>query len=184
MKNQVRALFHPFQKSEHRFRSGPISNPVLTQQALSDRGGTLYVEGRDGGGAGRIRIDTTDRTGLNPAISPANTLVIGSFMTVFPPSVPRLDIVSAAGTAIAKGTSNPVSVVLPFNSPTTQNVTVEATNFTGTVPIRIVVTRETGGDPVNYDSTITVPANASTAQATVAVQIPVNVPVKINAWTR
>jgi hypothetical protein len=75
-----------------------------------------------------------------------------------------------------------VSITLPFGAPSTQSVTVRATNFTGTVPIDIVLVPSSGA-PVKYDATIAMNGQP-TAQRAVNVEIQPNNPTRIWAWTR
>ena len=103
-------------------------------------------------------------------------------MAVFPSVVPRLDIIAVAGQVIPEGTPGPVQVFLPFNAPTSQTVTVQARNFTGIVPIEVVLTPDMG-DRVVYPADINM-GSGNLAQATINVQLPVNVNTRINAWTR
>lgn len=103
-------------------------------------------------------------------------------MAVFTSIVPRLDVVSVAGNAIPEGSSGPFVFVLPFNSPTTQAVTVQARDFTGTVPIRIVLTPDFG-EPTSIDTQVDMTAG-NPSSATVNATFPQNVAVRIHAWTR
>jgi hypothetical protein len=79
-----------------------------------------------------------------------------------------------------------VQVVLPTGSSTTQTIRVQARNFTGCVPIYLVLTPET---PESADSDrILIPAeiDMSTNPATVDIDVtlPVNVVTFIDVWTR
>lgn len=104
-------------------------------------------------------------------------------MTVFPNPLPRLDIISAAGTAIPQGSASPVTIQLPFGSSTNRTVTVQARDFGEQVPIRVVLTPESGV-PISYDATINNTAGNNPATTTVNVTVPVNTKVAVNAWTR
>jgi len=143
--------------------------------------GRLDVVGRNWGAAGRIRIDTLDRTALNLTFNPAGITSIGSLMTVFPTPVPRLDIIEAAGTVIPVG-SGPVVFTLPFGSSTNRTVRVQARDFNDVVPIRVVLTPDNGSG-ISYDAEID-NQTANPAEVTVNVDLPVNVQVAIDAWTR
>ncbi len=147
--------------------------------------GALDVFGGFGietGGHGRVRIDVIDRSQLTLSVQPPAALTVGSFMVVFPPVVPRLDILNVAGRPIAEGTPGPVQVLLPFGAPTSQPVTVQARDFAGTVPIDIVLTPANGPRTV-VQTTIDM-STGNPAQRTLNVNIPVNVVTQINAWTR
>ena len=132
-------------------------------------------------GFGRIRIDSIDRTALQLNFVPSSVTSVGSTMLVFPTPLPQLDIVEAAGRTIAVG-SGPVMVQLPYNSPTNQVIKVQAKNFFSTVPIRVTLTPDNGSIGI-FDATID---NRSTnpAEASINVNVPVNVQVTIHAWTR
>ena len=132
-------------------------------------------------GFGRIRIDSIDRTALQLNFVPSSVTSVGSTMLVFPTPLPQLDIVEAAGRTIALG-SGPVMVQLPYNSLTNQVIKVQAKNFFSTVPIRVTLTPD-NGTASTFDATID---NRSTnpAEASINVNMPVNVQVTIHAWTR
>ena len=154
--------------------------------------GTLNVEGGVflGGhraGDGRIRVDslfTSDPDGSSLAftVAPVGVATFGSTMLVFPPGNPHLDIVHAAGTPIPEGTTSQVLIQLPLGADTNQTVTVQARNFSNSVPISVVLT-PTSGDPKVYDAVIDNDM-ANPAQISVDVQFPVNQLVHVNAWTR
>ena len=104
-------------------------------------------------------------------------------MVVFPNPLPRLDVLEAAGTIIAEGASNAVSVLLPYTSDTNRTVTLQARDFNGVVPVDLVLTPDSGSRRV-YSLSITNTAGSNPAQITIPVVIPVNTLVTINAWTR
>jgi len=141
------------------------------------------------GGAGRIRIDSiykyepTDPSGQNLAMTyTGNTAAVGSTLIVFPPNQPRLDITSAAGTSIAEGTPTSVLVQLPFGTNPSQQVTVQARNFGASVPIRIVLTPQSGNSIVIDDQIDNTTANPATK--TVTATFPINQLVRVSAWSR
>ena len=144
--------------------------------------GQLNVNGNNGSGSGRIRIDALDRSSLNFNVFPPAAASIGAAMFLFPNPIPRLDIISAAGQNIPVGNPNPVTVVLPFGSPTNSSITVQAKDFTGILPIKVVLTPE-NGVPSSFLSQIDM-STGNPAQATVNVSFPVNVRTVVNAWTR
>ena len=82
-------------------------------------------------------------------------------MRVFPEPLPRLDILHAAGQDIQEGTTETVSVFLPLNSPTEQMVTVQGRDFTGMVPITVVLTPDSGSAVV-ADATLDMSTNPAT----------------------
>jgi len=134
------------------------------------------------GGLGRIRVDSIDRTSLQFTFYPnASTTSVGSTMFTFPNVVPRLDIIQAAGQAIPQGTPDPVTILLPFGSNPSRTVTVRATDFTGLVPIDVVLTPD-NGDRVVYPAQINMVSNP--AQVLVNVQVPINAHTRVEVWTR
>ncbi len=157
----------------------------LVAPVIVANGARLSVEGGGNyggqGSPGRIRVDTLDRSGLGFNFQPSGVTSIGSLMLVFPSPVPRLDIVSAAGTAIPLG-SGPVLVNLPFGSSPSQSVRVRATGFNDLVPISVVLTPD-HGTPVRYQANID-NRTANPAETTVNVALPVNVQTQIGVWTR
>ena len=144
--------------------------------------GSAQVYGNTGGGAGRIRIDTLDRTGMNIGVNPSTAASVGAAMFLFPSPLPRLDVIQAAGTAIPVGAAGPVTVVLPFGSSTNQTITVQAKDFSGVVPINVVLTPE-NGVPTTYPAQIDL-TSANPASTTVNAVFPINVRTIVNAWTR
>jgi len=149
--------------------------------------GTVDVDGvglgtRNHSGYGRFRVATLDRSGFDVRVFPdSRARTLGSFMVVSPTPLPRLDIISAAGSAIAEG-SGPVLVTLPNDSPSTQSVTVQARDFVGLVPIEVVVTPENGTRTVVLGEIDMAGGNPS--EVSVNVEIPANTPAHINAWRR
>jgi hypothetical protein len=143
--------------------------------------GTVSVPGSAGwGGFGRVRIDLIDRSGFTINFPQPSVLSVGSFMSVFPSTVPRLDIVHVAGNDIPPGTPSPLVFTLPFNSPPSQSITVRATGFLGQVPIAVVVT-PASGERIVVESEIDMDVSN---EVTLNVDLPQNVVVRIHAWTR
>jgi hypothetical protein len=137
------------------------------------------------GGPGRVRVDTIDRSGLS-GLNHFGTgpLTVSSFMKTFPDVSPRLDIVDAAGTPIPLDTDQAVTVILPFDAPAEQTVTVRAEDFgpDTTVPIRVVAIPD-AGDSIIADVDIAM-GGQSVATQIVDLVLPLNVPVRLFAWTR
>jgi hypothetical protein len=100
-------------------------------------------------------------------------------MFVFLPTTPTLHIVHAAGQDIAQGAPAGVHIELPAGSPAAQTVRVRGVGFTGTFPVRIVVTPEHSA-ATTYDVNLNGAANP--AQAETQVTLPVGEPVRIEAW--
>ena len=147
--------------------------------SLNVAGGNSYLSGTYRGSSGRTRIDSTDRF-AHRSLSLGGKGTRGSQMFVFPPNNPRLDIISAAGTAIAEGTAAPVTVNLPVGSPTAQIVRVQARGFTGDVPIRVKITPE-NGTAATFDAVI--PAG-NPSFVDVPVTLVVDTVCHVHAWTR
>lgn len=145
--------------------------------------GSMDVGAYNGGGAGRIRVDATDRAGISFSLSPsAATASFGSMLLVLPSPLPRLDIVEAAGTVIAEG-SGPVNVQLPFGSSPARQVKVQARDFNAVVPITIVLTPDHGpSSSVNAEIDNTAGKNPATS--TVDVTLPLNEQTAIRVYTR
>lgn len=148
--------------------------------------GSGFIEVRgDGGtsnrGDGRIRVDALDRSSLNLTFFPSTVASVGGFMAVFPDPFPRLDIVEAAGRAIAVG-DGPTQVLLPSGSSPNQTVKVRARDFNQLVPIRVVLTPDSG-PAQTYDAQIDNTA-ANPAETTINVVIPPNVLTHIHVWNR
>jgi hypothetical protein len=147
--------------------------------------GTIDVRGSAGDGSagnGRIRVDTIDRSALQLAYSPQPLSTVGADMFVFPPKVPRLDIVEAAGTTIPVDTPQLVTVQLPFGADPNRTVTVQAKDFGAQVPISVVLTPDSG-DRIIVNSQID---NTAQTPASVAVPVtfPQNVLITVSVWTR
>jgi hypothetical protein len=151
--------------------------------------GTLIVWGGPAGGAysgghGRIRIDTYNRSNLNLQFYPNLTEVmsVGSNMTIFPSNMPKLDIIKAAGENIPDGTTNDIKIILGFEDPQSQIIRVQARNFTGIVPISVVLIPETGSTS-KFDADIDM-SKGNPSYVDVTVQMPKNTLTHIFAWTR
>jgi hypothetical protein len=148
--------------------------------------GSVHVTGGNSseiGGAGRVRIDFIDGSQMALTFSPSiAVLSTGAFMAVFPSNIPRLDIVNVAVQAIPAGTAGLVQVLLPIDVPSNQTIVVQASHFSGIVPIEVVLTPDTG-DPLVYPANIDMSAG-NPAQVSVPVDIPANVTIRVSAWTK
>jgi len=145
------------------------------------RGGSSFANpGRgDTAGHGYIRIDTIDRSGIQLGFDPLAALTIGSFMLVFPPVVPRLDVIEVAGRAIAPGA--PAEILLPPGTDPNQTIVVRGSDFVGAQAIEVALVPSNGPRQV-YDAEIDMSTNPD--QVTVDVAFPVNVRTRVWAWTR
>lgn len=145
--------------------------------------GELSVIGGSGGSAGRIRVDTLDKTSVNLIFTPgSHVATFGANLFVAPSTLPRLDLVNAAGTDIPLGTGNTVQVQLPFNSDTNRTVTIRAQDFNADVPIRVTLTPDSGSRTVIDTNIVNTAQNPATL--VIPVSLPVNNLVTIHAWTR
>jgi hypothetical protein len=150
---------------------------------LNVRGGLINSFIYKYAGSGRIRIDCMDRRALSLAILPdISAMSVGANMLSFLSPEPRIDITQVAGTNITVGASSPVFFYLPQGSSSNQTVTVQASDFGAVVPIRVVLTPDSGTNTV-YDTQID-NTTVNPASVTVPVTVPVNVQVQVNAWTR
>jgi len=155
----------------------------LVSPVVSGNGSlSVYSSAYMSGGYGRIRIDCMDRHSLALTYNPSSVGSIGANMVVFPANPPRLDITQVAGTNIPVGTNSAVFFTLPQGSSTNQNVIVQASNFSNSVSIRVVLTPDNGSS-TSYDTQID-NTTVNPASVTVPVVLPVNVQVQVNAWTR
>jgi hypothetical protein len=135
-----------------------------------------------GAGQGRIRVDVIDKTALNLAFfQPTTAVSVGAYLVTFPTPVPALAITNVAGQAIAPG-SGPVLVLLPNGSSPNQMVTVQGTDFTGMVPIRVAIIPDTGPS-ATFDAVIDM-GTGNPASVQVPVVLPVNVRTNVQVWTQ
>ena len=146
----------------------------------------------DWAGHGRIRVDTLDRDQLRLSFQPVTSLSVGANMFIFPATVPTLDIVEVAGTAVPIG-SGPVHFQLPFGSDPNRTIKVQARGWDRVVPIKIVMTPDSGV-PTEFTAQIdnrsdgTVPAGDGSVRpinstvVSVPVVFPVNTLVTIQCW--
>jgi hypothetical protein len=132
-------------------------------------------------GAGRIRIDTIDRTMLSFTFYPIGFTSVGANMVVFPTPQPRLDITEVAGQAVTLDTTNAVFVDLPFNADPNRTVTVRAEDFNKAVKIAIVL-QPSSGSRIIYEDTID---NSTNNPATKAINVvfPTNTQTQVFVWT-
>lgn len=155
-----------------------IVSPVITGP------GTLDVDGgnwADTAGHGRIRLDLIDRANLALRYEPTSAVSIGSYMAVEPDTLPRLDIVHVAGQDIPEGIEEGVVVFLPFGSDPNRVVRVQARDFVGEVPVKVILVPDSG-DQIEYDTVIDM-NTGNPATVEVPVVLPVNITTSIYAWT-
>lgn len=176
----VQANGGPWRGSSYNAGSGGAIRVLAPK--VEGRGSLNVNAGSGGGGVGRIRVDTLDKTTLQLNFNPLSSTTVGANMFINPGVTPRLDIIEAAGQAIAPGTGSTVRVQLPFGSDTNRTVRIQARDFGADVPIRLTLTPDSGRR-IEINATI---ANTTTnpAEVTIPVGLPANTLVTIHAWTR
>ncbi len=144
--------------------------------------GTLDVFS-GGSGHGRTRIDTLDTTSLN-LITRGGRETVGALMLAFLDVEPQLDVIGLGQASIPLDHSGEFLVILPSGSASTQTVTIQLTDFVGTIPVTVAVTPDSGA-AVFYDVDIDTSAAADGVIAfDVDVELPDNMPTLIQVWTR
>jgi hypothetical protein len=169
--------------SGNSFNGGSGGAVRLVAPVVSGTGVLLVLgsQGFGGNGHGRIRVDTLNRAQMEFNFLPNSSVAIGSLMLVQPSPLPQLDLVEVAGRAVEVG-SGPVQVVLPFGAPAQQLIKVRARDFNQSVPLRLVLTPESGAAR-SYDFEVN-NATANPAEASVTVEFPVNTATHVAVWTR
>ncbi|MCL4180427.1 MAG: hypothetical protein KJ072_22105 [Verrucomicrobia bacterium] len=159
-----------------------VAPKVMGLRPLGSVEAVLSVRSADSNNAyhGRIRIDSIDRTALDFWFQPAAAASIGSFMTLQPSPLPRLDLVRAAGVDIAPD-AGPVYLELPFGSPAAQEVEVQARDFRALVPIRVRLVPEAGA-AVEYSLELD-NRTENPVRGSVTVDVPANVRTAVEVWT-
>ena len=139
--------------------------------------------GASGGGRGRIRLDTLDRSAFNLSGLSVGTYSIGSLMEVFPTGTPALDFTNIAGTGIPDG-SNPVPIALSAAASPSQTLVLRARNFkpSEVVAVRVVLTPQSGPRIV-LDDTIDM-AGQPTATKVFNFTMQPDTLYRVHAWTR
>lgn len=150
--------------------------------------GNLQVDGGSYAGSGYIRIDSVLKIEpgdpsqvLNFSMS-AGAATLGANMLVFPPNMPRLDVVAIGTNAIPFGTGGPVFFFFDLGTSTNQTVTVEARNFnTNAVPIEVALIPDSG-EKITFPAVIDNSSNPG--QVVVPVTVTPNTKVEVQAWIR
>jgi hypothetical protein len=130
--------------------------------------------------AGRIRIDAINRSLTTSSMDGVYTL--GANMIVFPPNLPDLKIVEAAGQSVSANLASPLLITVPSGAPAVQPVKVRAQNFGGTAQVVVVLTPEFGSTS-KFNLDIPNPG-PDAAEASVNVTFPSNVATRVDVWTR
>ena len=145
---------------------------------ISCVGGTDNLTGPVGGDGG-IRIDTMDAK--NMRITTQGVYSIGRFMTVFPPTITRIQILKVDSIDVDQSAAEPVSVILPFGSPSRQTVKLRGTGFVGEVPIEVALVPDHGPSS-RFQLALTGQAGVATEVET-EVDMPINVKTRLYVWT-
>lgn len=103
-------------------------------------------------------------------------------MEVFPVVRPSIRVLEVAGKTIDLEVSSIVSVTLPKDASTNQTIKLRAKDFTGKVPVRVVVTPENGSS-ASFDSEIDM-ASGNPAEVMVPIVLNVGQVNRIYAWSR
>jgi hypothetical protein len=167
---------------ENHGSGGSIRLVAPTVTGAANNGGPNFLVGAPGGASGgRVRIDTLDRFAWRN-LSLTGKWTVGTQMYTGLGDARRVDIIEAAGTSIALGTTNRVSVSLPLGAPTNQVVTLRAAGFTNDVPVTLDIIPENGNSN-RYD--LVIPANGGNPVTnSVTVVIPVDTVTYVQAWSR
>ena len=130
---------------------------------------------------GRIRLDGLELTGVMGRLSLVNPPAsIGRNMIAFPATLPKIEIISAAGQTVDPAASTTVTV--PPGGAAEQAIVVRVTNFGGAAQLKVVLTPESGARvEANLDITNPGPG-AATGTANLA--FPANQVSRIDVWTR
>ncbi len=152
-----------------------IVAPILTGT------GTLSANSYGRDAFGRIRIDVLNRTNWQPQTI-WGAYSTGFNMIVFPPNLPKVEIMQVAGQVIDPNASSPVNQVLPQGTNPQQTVRCRVSNFNGTAKLQVRLTPE-NGDFINYNLDIPNPG-PEPAEGEVTVTFPVNLMTRVDAWTR
>ncbi|MCS7090235.1 MAG: hypothetical protein NZM03_05955, partial [Limisphaera sp.] len=160
---------------------GEGSGGAIRLVALRVEGnGLLDVRGpQDRAGRGRIRVDTLERDGI--AFNFQGVSSVGQNLFALPPVIPRLDTIEVAGTPFPEG-SNPGTVTLPFGASPERTVKIQARDFGRVVPIRVVLTPDSG-PRIEVDAQVD-NTTVNPAVVEVPVTFPVNTRVTVHCWTR
>ena len=147
--------------------------------------GRLDVMGPGGQwNAGRIRCDCIERRDFALLFLPS-TVVSASdaFMATFVPNLPTLRLVQVAGIDVPLAATTRFTALLPLGTPASQTVVLEASGFGAQVPVEVRHTPSRGGASVSAPVVIDNTAPGA-ARATIAVTLPANQAVVVEAWTR
>ena len=128
-----------------------------------------------------MRIDGLDRRQAAFNGTPPCALTAGAIMIAVPEGLGSLAITSVAGQAVAAGGAAAIVHVAPA-APANQTVVVEARDYTGIVPIAVVLTPPNGARTV-INTEIDM-SSGNPAHVVVPVTLGLLGPIRVDAWTR
>jgi hypothetical protein len=128
---------------------------------------------------GRVRIDVSDRSALTQDLKVIGLLGWGSRMVVAPSTIPRLDIVAAAGNSVKVGAASSVAIVLPSTSDVNQPITLRATDFSGSLNVIVAVVPDHAASQA-YSATLEMTTNP--AEITIPIKLAPGMTNRILAW--
>ena len=134
--------------------------------------------------AGRIRCDLIERRFFGLRFLPSDAVSASeAFMVAMPANLPTLRLVRVAGVDVPPDAPAGFTVTLPFNSPASQEIVLEASGFSADVPVALRLTP--GGGAALPIITGSIPNFAPTpARLSLQAGFPPNTPVTVEAWTR
>jgi hypothetical protein len=152
--------------------------PVVDVQGTNNldvRGGS--AGGTTQGGHGRVRVDASNLTQFSSSsVFPGSALSSGSYLNAFATNPIELRITDVGPFPVDEMLGS--DIVFDFGDPATQNIRIQGTNVSGTLPLRIVLTPVTG-PPSTFDFVWDTSINPMNFPVTF-VQ---NVKTQVHAWT-
>lgn len=167
-----------------------LVSPVLAGDVFMYSGSSPSNDAFTEGGYGRIRVDSLARENLSLVFRGSGSTknlgaaytTYGANMIVFPPNLPEVRITQAAAQSIAADRIDPVFVLLPAGSSSTQTVRVSCKNFNSIVQLVAVVTPESG-EKQQFEFSVD-NSSGGTTEGNVQVQIPAGISSRVDVWTR
>lgn len=141
-----------------------VANSMSGNVSMDVRGSTNQT-----GSAGRVRIETSNASGLSPSVSPSNSPDIFSLATpnpVFPAAIPKLRITSIGGQAINNPSNSPhgnPDITIPQTLPNPVTINVAGENIPVGTFVRLIVTPQYGS---SISTTKGAPLSGTTASST------------------
>jgi len=174
----IRARPGSYSSSPHGGEGAGGTIRVVAPKVVTTSSSAIDVSDSFHGGDGYIRIDAIDKTEIAGTRSPPSvpSYSVGSNMVVELPDMPRVNLLSAAGT---QTNGQPFFATIPSPSTTSQPVEFELINFGGCADATVRVVPGTGA------ATKTPVPNVSTSEPVeVSVDIPGNTPTAIEVYAK